>query len=398
MLDSIYVGLTGLIGYQKSLKVISNNVANLNTPGFKSSQLQFADLFYTSQGANTATPDGAAQFGTGLNTLATVFDFKQGQIRQTGNDMDAAVDGNGLFVLKDKEGNLRFSRAGQFSFDSDGFLVAQSSGARVLGLGEDGQLTDISLTGIRVNAPKATSKVAFSGNLSSTADQDVINSVKVIDALGGEHLLKLTFKNNASTTPGGWTVTVSDDKGDVGTGDIGFQNGIPDPAASSFTLTYAPAGTSGTPITFDFSTDTTSFSSGTQSTLAVKSQDGFAAGALTKVSFDKDGNLLATYSNGQVTKPQRLALASFERPDATLTEIGGNEFTAVQGSNTVHFGNAGTDVFGKISSGVVEISNVDLSQEFSDLIVTQRGYQASSQLISTANELVQELLDMRGKR
>jgi flagellar hook protein FlgE len=193
-------------------------------------------------------------------------------------------------------------------------------------------------------------------------------------------------------------VTVSDDKGDVGTGDIRFQNGTPDPAASSFTLTFAPAGTTGTPVTFDFSTDTTSFSSGTQSTLAVKSQDGFAAGALTKVSFDKDGNLLVTYSNGQVTKPQRLALASFESPDATLTEIGGNEFTAVQGSNTLHFGNAGTDVFGKISSGVVEISNVDLSQEFSDLIVTQRGYQASSQLISTANELVQELLDMRGKR
>src|SRR5262247_3826291 len=99
MLDSIYVGLTGLVGYTKSLKVISNNVTNLNTPGFKSSQLQFADLFYSTQGTTTGNPEGSAQFGTGLTTLSTVFDFKQGEIRQTGGDLDAAMDGNGLFVL-----------------------------------------------------------------------------------------------------------------------------------------------------------------------------------------------------------------------------------------------------------------------------------------------------------
>lgn len=398
MLDSIYVGLTGLIGYSKSLKVISNNVTNLNTPGFKSSQLQFADLFYSTQGANTASADGSAQFGTGLNTLQTVFDFKQGEIRKTGNDLDAAVDGNGLFVLKTKAGELRFTRAGQFGFDADGFLVSRSTSERVMGLGEDGLLTDISLNGIRVSAPEATTKVSFSGNLSSTADQDVIDGVKVIDALGGEHLLKLSFKNNSSVdTPGAWTVTVSDDKGDVGTGDIQFQNGKPDPAKAAFTLNYAPAGTTGTEITFDFSTNTTSFSSGTQSTLALGSQDGFAAGALTKVSFDEEGALAATYSNAQVVKSQRLALANFERPDASLNEVGGNEF-ASQGTSPIHFGNAGKDSFGKISSGNVEISNVDLSQEFSELIVTQRGYQASSQVISTANDLVQQLLDMGAKR
>jgi len=398
MLDSIYVGLTGLVGFSKSLKVISNNVTNLNTPGFKSSQLQFADLFYSTQGANTGTPDGSAQYGTGLNTLSTTFDLKQGEIRQTGNDLDAAVNGNGLFVLKDKQGEMRYTRAGQFGFDTDGFLVSRASGAHVLGLGENGQLTDISLNGLRVNAPKGTSKVAFSGNLSSTADENVIDSVRVIDALGGEHLLKLTFKNNAATTPGGWTVTVSDGATEVGTGDIRFQNGTPDPAASSFTLTYAPGGTTGTPVTFDFSTDTTSFSSGTQSTLAVSSQDGFGVGALTKLSFDEEGNLVATYSNEQVAKLHRMALAHFERPDATLSEVGGNEFSNQGGLSPVHYGSAATDVFGKISAGVVEISNVDLSQEFSELIVTQRGYQASSQLISTANELVQQLLEMGSKR
>jgi len=418
MLDSIYVGLTGLVGYSKSLKVISNNVANLNTPGFKSSQLQFADLFYSDQGANTANADGSARFGTGLNTLQTTFDFKQGEIRQTGNDLDAALDGNGLFVLKSKTGDLRFTRAGEFGFDADGFLVSRATSERVMGLGDDGNLVDISLNGIRVNAPKATAKVSFSGNLSSTADTDEIDSVKVIDALGGQHLLKLVFKNNATApvtppdpgapadpgappapagTPGEWTVTVSDEKGEIGTGTIQFQNGALVPGKSSFTLTYAPEGTTGTDIAFDFSKDTTSFSSGTQSTLAVGAQDGFAAGALTKVSFDEQGNLVATYSNGQTVKSHRLALALFDRPDATLVGIGGNEF-ATQGSSPVRFGNPGSDSFGKISSGNVEISNVDLSQEFSELIVTQRGYQASSQIISTASELVQDLLDMRGKR
>jgi len=397
MLDSIYVGLTGLVGYSKSLKVISNNVANLNTPGFKSSQLQFADLFYSTQGANTATGDNT-QFGTGLNTLQTTFDFKQGEIRQTGNDLDVAVDGNGLFVLKTQQGELRFTRAGEFGFDSDGFLVSRATSERVMGLGQNGDLVDISLNGIQVSAPKATTKISLTGNLSSTADQDAVDGVKVIDAGGAEHLLKLTFKNNSSTnTPGAWTVTVSDDKGDIGTGDIQFQNGAPDPAKASFTLNYAPAAATGTDITFDFSTNVTSFAAGTQSTLALSTQDGFAAGALTKVSFDEQGNLVATYSNTQTAKSQRLALANVERPDAALQAVGGNEF-ASQGTIPINFGAPATDMFGKISSGNVEISNVDLSKEFSELIVTQRGYQASSQVISTASELVQDLLDMHGKR
>ncbi len=275
--------------------------------------------------------------------------------------------------------------------------MSKADASRVQALTQDGQLVDISLAGLRVNAPKPTSSVKFTGNLSSTAAQDVVDSVKVIDVQGGEHLLKLTFKNNGSTTPGDWTVTVADDTGTVGTGDIHFQNGKPDPAASSFTVTYAPAGTTGTAITFDFSADTTSFASGTQSTLAVSSQDGFAVGVLTKVSFDEEGSLVMTYSNGQVVKNQRMALANFDRPDAMLEQQGGNEFTS-QATILVQFGHASGGVFGKITAGAVEISNVDLSQQFSDLIVTQRGYQASSQVISTANELVQDLLDMRSKR
>jgi flagellar hook protein FlgE len=395
MLESIYIGLTGLVGYSQGLKVISNNVANLNTPGFKASQLQFADMFYATHGTGGGQ-NGLPQFGSGLNTLGTVFDFSQGEIRQTGNDLDAAVQGNGLFVLRNKAGEMRFSRAGQFGFDPDGFLVSRSGGSRVLALSAAGELTEVSLAGLRLNPPRATSSVRFTGNLSSTVAQNIVDSVRVIDAVGGEHLLKLTFANDSATATGQWIVTVADGTTTVGSGTIRFQSGQPAPAASSFSVSYGPGGAAATSISFDFSGDTTSFDSGTQSTLAVSSQDGFGVGSLTKVTFDNEGHLAMSYSNGQEVKGPRLALASFERPDASLSEVGGNEF-AIEGSVPLRLGYAATGVFGNISAGVVEISNVDLSQQFSDLIIAQRGYQASSQVMGTANELLQVLLDL-GKR
>jgi flagellar hook protein FlgE len=396
MLESIYIGLTGLTGYSQGLKVISNNVTNLNTPGFKSSQLQFADMFYSTQGAGGGQ-NGTLQFGTGLTTLGTVFDFSQGEIRQTGNDLDVAVEGNGLFVLRNKAGELRFSRAGQFGFDAEGFLVSRSGGSRVLALGAEGELHEVSLQGLRLNPPKATSSVKFTGNLNSSVAQNVVDSVRVIDAVGGEHLLRLTFGNNSAATPGEWTVSVAEGATSVGSGTIRFNNGQPVPGASTFSVDYTPAGAAQpASLSFDFSADTTSFASGTTSTLEVASQDGFAVGALSKVSFDGEGHLVLTYSNGQETRSQRLALASFERPDATLAEVGGNEF-ALEGATPLRLGHAATGPFGSISAGVVEISNVDLSQQFSDLIIAQRGYQASSQVIGTANELLQALFEL-GKR
>lgn len=391
MLESIYIGLTGLVGYSQGLKVISNNVTNLNTPGFKASQLQFADMFYATQGAGGQS--GQSQFGTGLNTLGTVFDFSQGEVRQTGNDLDAAVQGNGLFVLRNKAGEMRFSRAGQFNFDPEGFLVSRSGGSRVLALTAEGELTEVSLAGLRLHPPRATANVQFTGNLSSTASQNVVDSVRVIDAVGGEHLLKLTFSNNSAANAGEWIVTVAEGTTAVGSGTIRFLSGVPDPANSAFSLTFAPAGVAPGSIRFDFSGDTTSFASGTQSTLEVASHDGFGVGSLTKVTFDAEGALALTYANGQELKGQRLALASFERPDASLTELGGNEY-ALAGSAQMHLGHAGTGVFGSISAGAVEISNVDLSQQFSDLIIAQRGYQASSQVIGTANELMSSLLEL----
>lgn len=395
MLDSIYIAMTGLHGYEEGLRVISNDTTNMNTPGFKGSSLQFSDLFYSTGGL--AGQDGghsSSQFGFGLNTLGTILNFQQGQLQTTGNDLDLAVDGQGLFVLKAADGSIHYTRDGQFKFDASGNLVSSATGEQVMGLDSTGSLTAISIATLKTNAAKATSSVTFSGNLSSTSTGQTVGSISVLDASGSAHTLSAKLAP-VSGKPGSWTVTVLDGTTTVGSGTIAFINGQPDPANATVSLNYTPSGQSAIPLTLDFSKNVTSFDSGSQSTLAVASQDGFGAGALTKATFDNTGTLVLTYSNGQTSKGTRLALGRFSSPDA-VQAVGNNEFKAVDGKSW-ETGAAGSDAFGTVRSGMVEISNVDLSQEFSNLVIMQRGYQASSQVVSTANDMLTELFAMRGK-
>jgi len=402
MFDSIYIGLSGLQGFSKGLKVISNNVTNLNTPGFKSSDLRFADAFYQQGMPNGGYTlgDGQTQYGTGLATLSTRINFQAGDTRQTGNALDLSIGGEGMFILQDKDSaELSYTRAGQFQFDKNGDLISGSTGKYVMGFAagsSDGELGRISLNSLRTNAAKATSTVAFTGNLSSTADSFDLSAVKLIDSVGGEHLVRLNFKSKAGTTPGVWTVTVFDGTTSLTSGDIKFNDGVPDPAQDTLNLSYTPSGGTAFDVKFDFSANVTSFASGTTSTLAFASQDGFAMGTMTAGGFDKDGTLSITYSNGQTAKRGRLALATFES-NLGLTQTGAGEFVAgdVQARHLALPGDAG---LGEVESGQLELSNVDLSAQFSDLIVMQRGYQASSHVISTANDMIQQLFDMKGGR
>jgi flagellar hook protein FlgE len=393
MLDSIYIGMSGLLGYSRGLKVISNNVANMNTPGFKASQLQFGDLFYS--GGNAAQGN-ANPGGGGLKTGTTTLNFRQGEFRQTGNNMDLAIDGDGLFVLRNDAGEIRYSRAGQFEFNGEGILVNRADGAKVLGLDANGKLAEIHISGSRSNPPKATASLKFTGNLSGDDVDHTIDGVKVFDSVGGEHTLKLAFTNGAPATPGTWTVTVTDGTTTVHTGTIKFVNGLPDPAASTLSFTYSPSGVPAIPLSINFAENATSFAAGTTSTLVFSTQDGYAAGVLTQAGVDEQGRLKLTYSNGQSTHDQRLALAHFDT-ESSLEALGGNLFKSANDA-AVHYGTAGTEAFGDVSAGMVELSNVDLSREFGDLIVTQRGYQASSQIVSTANEMIQQLFDMKSRR
>ncbi|MFZ6756290.1 flagellar basal-body rod protein FlgF [Undibacterium sp. Ji50W] len=390
MLNSIKIATTGLTGFSKELQTISNNVANLNTPGFKGSNAKFSSFFSHDGDSASGGHQGAAS-GAGLAVLPSVVNFAQGQINQTGNDLDVAVDGNGFFVLRDSQGQTFYTRDGSFKFDSKGFLV-DADGNHVQALTNQGVLQDISITGLKTNAASATKAIQLSGRL-STADTDkAVGGVIVTDAVGGTHTLAVNFKNNNAATPGSWLVTIKDGNDTVGTGEVKFISGVLDSAHNSVAFTYSPSGVAPLSLTMTLDASTTSAATGA-STLAVASIDGFAQGDMSNASFDGQGNLVISYTNGQTSKNQTLALANFSSTDH-LVAISGNKFKSTR-QQDVSLGVASSNL-STIDGGSLEGSNVDLSKEFSEIIITQRGYQASSELISTANQMLDTLLHMKG--
>lgn len=394
MIEAIFIAMTGLRGYERGLRVISNNTANLNTPGFKTSDLQFADLFYSTDVLGGSRTPLFGQFGYGLDTRGTTLNFAQGEFASSSNSLDLAIDGLGFFVLRDRAGNLHYTRDGQFEFGEDGVLVSVTTGEQVMGWDTDGSFGPIGIEGLRTSAARATTRVTFSGNLSSTVTTFTVNNVTAVDVSGTSHTLSVRLDRVAGTT-GIWDATILDGTATVGTGRIAFISGRPDPAQSSFSFDYGPSGRTPVPITLDFA-NVTSFDSGTRSTVVMQTQTGYAQGDLVGTSFDESGVLVLTYSNGQTVNASRLALANFSSPDAVVV-TGANQFAARDGMPWT-LGRAGEHGLGKIKGSTVETSNVDLSQEFSNLVIMQRGYQASSQVISTANEMLIELFGMRGSR
>ncbi len=396
MFDVISIGLSGLQAFSKGLRTIGSNITNLNTPGFKGQSLQFTNLFHQEGQSFQAGGSGAEfGFGMGVGTLGSAINFKQGDIAQSGNPLDAAVDGDGYFILRDDTGT-RYTRNGGFQFDPQGVLVSRANGERVQGYGEDGALRDITLDNLRSNPPKATTSVDFTGNLSSSATTFTISDVAVISATGGNMTLKLTFKSKGVTSPGAWTVTANDGTSDVGSGDIVFANGLPKPDGSTVNLTFAPAGSDPFSVAFNFGTNVTSFDSGSSSTLAVSKQDGYATGELTGLGFDAQGVLNAQYSNGQTAKVGQLALARFES-NYGVSDAGNGAFMASDDA-IMRVGVASNGGFGSVTPSAIEGSNVDISSEFSELIVMQRGFQASSRVVSTADQMLQELFDLKSNR
>ena len=397
MFESIYVGLTGLNAFSRNLTVLGNNVANIDSPGFKGSRLEFSDLVYNSQ---VAGGDGTRLLtGNGVRTGETQVLFKQGELRQSGNATDVAVDGNGFFVLR-KDGHTTYTRDGTFQLDANGFLVA-AGGARVASI-SGGSLQDFNIAALRVSPPNPTSVLHFTDNLSSgSTSQDV--SVTVFDSTGGSNALTVHFTNNNAVTPRSWIVEVRDPGGAVlSTGEIRF-NGDGSPAAgfNSHVFTFTPAAAPAQVVTLDFGTPggfsgATNFSAGATSTLKLGSQDGFGPGALTSTSFGADGVLTVNYSNGKTASGPRLALAAFVSPQ-DLAPAGGSAFENRSGQ-AVTLGGAGEGVFGRLAGQTLEAANVDLGSEFGDLIITQRGYQASSQVITTTNDMIQQLFDIAAKR
>ncbi|HEY9105263.1 MAG TPA: flagellar hook-basal body complex protein [Roseateles sp.] len=397
MIDSIFIGTSGLQAFSEGLKVIGNNVANLNTPGFKASDSVFANMVFADSQGGSGQPSGeVTQFGSGVMLSQTAVNFRAGELRQTGNPLDVNVSGEGFFVTREKDQpQTLYTRAGQFEFNKDGHLVVRGTERQVIGLSATGEQLPITLDGLRINPPKPTATVTLGGNLSSSATDFSIASVKIIDSAGGEHSLTLKFTPKTGAA-GTWTVQLMDGSTEVGNGEIRFTGSQPLPGFDSIDINYSPTGVTASSIKLDFSKNVTNFDTGTTSSLAVSSSDGHAVGTLNKITFDADGTLALGYSNGQTAKGAKVALALFDST-SHLVPQGNSGFTYADRGG-VRIGAPNQSGFGSIGSNQVEGSNVDLASEFSDLIVAQRGYQASSRIVSTASELLQDLFDMKGHR
>lgn len=395
MFGSIYTGLTGMMTFSQGLDVISNNVANLNTPGYKGNDLLFQDLFYRYEHSGESNINNpSSEIGNGVSGDRTVMREAQGEIRETGNDSDVAIDGNGLFILRDGE-DIYYTRAGQFEVDDEGYLVDRVNQARVAGF-EEGELVDIKVTTLGNNRPQATTEILLTNNLSANAIEHEIEEVEIFDRLGGSHLIDLKFTNDA----GVWRVEVSDDEGNIiaNGGEIRFQNdGSPEAGFNRFSFEFTPDGVPASEITMNFGeagsfTGATSFATGENSELAVESQDGYASGALISMGFKRDGSLKVEYSNGKDDESTQLALAWFDDLQA-LRQIGGGLFVASKEQEPM-IDAPMQGVMGEIVEKSLELSNVELTLEFTDLIIMQRGFQGSSQILTVSNEMIQQLLDI----
>jgi len=390
MIDSILIAESGLNGFEQGLRTISDNTANLNTPGFKGAVEQFSDM----AGGQTGNGSTFGQPGLGLDTLGTTLNLSAGTLQSTSNPLDLAVNGDGFFTLRDTQGNIHYTQDGQFEFNDGGTLVSSVTGEDVMALDATKALVPISIAGLDTSAAQATSKVTFVGNLSSGATTDTVSAINVIDNAGTSHSLSLTLVPDTATS-GQWDLTLQDGSTTVGTASIAFTNGAVVAGSDTASFTYTPAGSTPVDLTFDFSTDVTSSNSGSSSTLAVSNADGFAAGQLTGKTFDSSGTLALTYSNGQTVKKSQLALSQYTSSDDVVA-TNSNEFSAKDGSQW-KTGVAGDGDFGQIQSSTLEASNVDLSDEFSNLVIMQRGYQACSQVVSTASDMLTALFGMMTK-
>lgn len=402
MFASIYTALAGMKAYSQGLDVISNNVANLNTPGFKVSDPVFREIVYRHIQANAGEGGGQRPQGSGVEASAAGINFTQGELRDTGNSLDVAIDGSGFFVLQHESGGYRFTRAGQLTFNSDGVLVERTTGEKLLFSTAENSIGTFDINGYRTHEPKATANVYITGVLARTGSNPSyeLSNATVIDKAGTSVSLRVRFTRHGAD-PLRWTAEVMSAANTVvGTGIVTF-NADGTPAQSTFEVSITAPGGEPFPVTFNLGatgtySGVTSPATSTTSTLQQQRQDGMTIGSLTTTEFDEQGQLKLAYSNGQTKTVGRLVLAHFDNPEQ-LQSLGGGMFAARDGMEQ-RFGGAMAQGVGRIVNKRIEMANVDLTRQFTDLIILQRGYQASSQVSSITNELIQTLLAMESGR
>jgi flagellar hook protein FlgE len=403
MIRSMYAAISGLRNHQTMMDVVGNNIANVNTTGFKGSSTVFTDVLsqtLAGGGAPSAAIGGTnpAQVGLGSRLGAINTDFSQGSMQRSGRITDFALQGDGFFVV-DQGGAQMYTRAGSFSLDASGNLV-NNEGGYMQGWMPDatGAVNTNSPVGpltIPTGAlipPRRSDTVTMTGNLpaAATVGTEVSTQINVFDAQGTAVPLNVTFRK---TGPDAWDAVIPGSP-ETPLGALAFNAAG---ALTSGPLTI-PANTLpgvGWDVALNMGTASDPVSQfGVGASILARTQDGYAAGSLQAFSLGRDGTIMGSYSNGQSRTIGMLATAAFANPQG-LEKAGSSMFRVSANSGNPEVGSPGTGGRGIVLQGVLEMSNVDLAQEFTSLIVAQRGFQANSRVITTSDELLQEVVNLK---
>lgn len=423
--SAMYSGVSGLNTNSQAMSVIGNNLANTNTLGFKGSRSIFSDLLSSSVfGSGGMSQVGR---GVGLSTVDSI--YSQGTFETTSSDTDVAIEGPGFFVLKEEGNDTAFySRAGAFRFDDKGYLV-NPEGLRVQGKAFDpvnntellpSDPVDIQVANVGLIPANATSELTFTTNLDENSTQlgaGAINpndratynysaSSQIFDSLGESHLITVYWRlvNDVSNLwQAGYTIDNTLPPLDVPTvagnelrfnssGKLDANNDtIADNTPLAVTLPAITWSNGAAPSNIQLRFDCTQFDS--DSIVIGQQQNGYAAGELTNVAINGEGVVVASYSNGRQINISQLVLAKFQNPGG-LKLAGSNRYIAPSEVGTIRVGLPGPEL-GKLFTNSLEQSNVDMGQEFVKMITTQRGFQANSKIITTVDEMLGELINLK---
>jgi flagellar hook protein FlgE len=416
MLRSLFSGISGLRAHQQMMDVTSNNIANVNTIGYKSAQTVFADtLSQMMRAAGAPQPElggtNPAQVGLGVRLAGINTSFIQGSAQTTGRPTDVMISGDGFFIVNSVNEQL-YTRAGAFNFDAEGKLVTPT-GAAVQGwpavngsVNSSAPLGDIRLPMGTLIAPTATTAAVISGNVPAnpgSTPTSITRTIKIYDTTGAQKTMRQVFDWDGTQ----WTLTLDDGSGGAVNGPTPL-TWVPTPGPNAGTITgptytdtagvsrigiqYDPSGNgTGTPIEVNLE-GLTSYTG--NATVQPLSQNGAPAATLQSFSINPDGQLVGIFSNGNKQTVAQLALANFNNPPG-LEKVGDSLYRFTVNSGLAQVNEPGSSGLGTLQSGAVEMSNVDLAQEFTNLIVAQRGFQANSKVITASDELLQDLVNLK---
>lgn len=413
MFTSFSTALSALAAHSTAVDVVGNNLANLNTPGFKASVVAFYDLVTQSLGAGL----GETQVGFGVARPNTIRQFTQGAIKSSTGELDVAIQGDGFLVVRDRSGAIQYTRGGSLQVDRSGNLLT-STGQRVLGwtqsggtLVTNGPVGEITVPIGSLRAPVATNNFSFDINLNAAATAGppattFSSSIEVFDSLGDSHVITINFTKNPTANVWDYSISIPDSEvtSPVApvTGSIVFDSSgqmVEPPVAGPFpTLAVTGLANGAADMNLNWQLYdglTPRLTQYTQaSAVAANQQDGSATAQLIRVGIGTGGVVLAQYSNGVQAPVGMLAMASIRNPESLLA-VGNNSYQLSARTALPAIGEPGSGGRGNVTGGAIENSTVDIAREFTNLIVLQRGYQANARVITTVDEMSQETISLK---